>query len=369
MRQDRWRIVERLLDQIQGTAGRLVLAVAPQPLDIVLYEMPVLARRQPPQNPLRGFIQDAVSLLGEPTAAEIASLFHLPSTVVELVLGNLQQIGSVTSDVAGRWSVPKGAPIFKSGGGDPPIWRRTRHLLCYWPERDVMLPVLPRLRLRDLVELGVHTLQSEVKDWYARCVAWSGAEGTRRGLPDTIRLLPLADFTSAEKGTSGVPAVLADAPISGEEVLVSRCQLDVIALTWASPRCGVWEVVSRIWSRPTPSDESDGEPFSPSEPVLGLSLPEHLLGGGNRLNELGTLFDPQTDLWRSLLKEQDEQFRPHRDLDGDSPSVIVMHSDKAEEKLRWRGLATHLAPEARLLCSTLSAARPGAEDRREGKRQ
>src|SRR5713101_5806095 len=102
MRQERWRIVERLLDQVEGTTGRLVMAVAPDPLDVVLYETPVLARTQPPQNPLRAFVQEAVSLLGQPTAAEIAALLHLPAVVVELVLGNLHQVGGAASDVAGR---------------------------------------------------------------------------------------------------------------------------------------------------------------------------------------------------------------------------------------------------------------------------
>lgn len=363
MRRDRWQIVVRLLDQLEGTTGRLVLAVAPQPLNVVLYEMPVLARTQPPHNPLRGFIQDAISLLGEPTAADIASLFQLPSSVVELVLGNLQQIGGVCSDVAGRWMIPPGAPLFRSGGEDPPIWRRRRHLLCYWPERNVMLPVLPRMRLRDLVELGVHNLQGEVKDWYAQCVAWSRSEAARRGLPPTIQLLPLIDLASTELGTSTLPVALADSPVSGEEVLVSRCKLDVIALTWASPRNGVWELSSRIWSRPTPPEASDGEPFAPGEHVIGLSLPEHLLGIGNHLDDLGTLFDPRPDLWRTLLEEQEEQFNLHRDLNGDSLSFIMVQSKDSDATRRWHGLSTRLAPDARLICSAVSSTRLGNENR------
>jgi|GEM_PF-1989328 len=368
MRQERWRIVERLLDQVQGPAGRLVLAVAPQPLDVVLYEMPVFARTQPLHNPLRGFIQEAVSLLGEPTASDIAKLLHLPPVVVELVLGNLQQIGSVTSDVAGRWSVPQGAPVFRASGEDPPIWRRTRQLLCYWPERNVMLPVLPRLRLLDLVKLGVHRLQGEVTDWYVRCAAWSRDEGTRRGLPATVQLLPLSQLSPAEMGASVAPAAVADSPISSEDVLVSRCQLDVIVLTWASQRCGVWEVASRIWSRPTPPDDSDGELFSPGEPVVGLSLPEHLLRGENRLDELGKLFDPQPERWRSLLSEQNKQFKLYRELDGDGPSVIVTKSDDSQQKVRWLGLFTHFAPDARLLCASAPATRSANDVRQSDER-
>src|SRR5260370_35890237 len=128
MQRERWKIVDRLLEQVEGTTGRLVMAVAADPLDVVLYETPVLGRSQSPQNPLRGFVQEAVLLLEQPTAAELAALLRLPSTMVELVLGNLHQVGGVVSDTAGRWSVPSEAPRFGTGGGDPPICRRTRKL-------------------------------------------------------------------------------------------------------------------------------------------------------------------------------------------------------------------------------------------------
>jgi len=277
MRQDRWRIVERLLVQLQATAGRLVLAVAPRPLEVVLYEVPVLARTQPPHNPLRGFVQEAIALLVEPTATDIAGFLRLPLVVVELVLGNLQQVGSLFCDSVGRLHVPKGAPNFSEGRDDPAIWRRTRHLLCYWPERETMLPVLPRLRLRDLVELGVHPLQGEVRDYYTQASAWSAAEGERRGLPSTIKLLPLTDIAGVASAGLARPAMHADSPVPSEDFLVSRCQLDVIALSWATPRRGGWELTSRLWCRPTPSEDSDGEPFAPGEPFVGLSLPGYLL--------------------------------------------------------------------------------------------
>jgi hypothetical protein len=355
MQPDRWRIVVRLIDQIQGTAGRLILAVAPQPLDVVLYEVPVLARTQPPHNPLRGFVQEAVALLREPTAADIASFLHLPQVVVDLVLGNLQQVGSVSSDAVGRWTVPDGAPEFRAGGEDPSIWRRTRHLLCLWPEREIMLPVQPRLRLRDLVELGVHPLQGDVRNWYSRFAALAEAEAERRGLPTTVKLLPLSDtpaITSPGPDKAGVPA---DAPVSAENVLVSQCRLDVIALCWATRRLGVWEVSSRLWCRPTPPEDSDGEPFAPGEPFVGLSLPEHFLGGESHLDGLGALFDPRPDAWRTLLENPDEGGRLHRDLQSDDPTVIVAESADRPESQRWFGLATTLASEARLICGQPSS--------------
>jgi hypothetical protein len=136
--------------------------------------------------------------------------------------------------------------------------------------------------------------------------------------------------------------------VSEEDVLVSRCRLDVVALTWSSFRSGVWEVVSRLWSRPTPAEDGEGVPFAPGEPLPGLSLPEQLLGGGSTLDDLGNLFNPRPEAWRKLLEEQDGQPRLRRVLDGDYPALIA--ADGQPRRGRWRGLFTRLACEARLLC-------------------
>jgi len=333
------------------------MAVAPEPLDVVLYETPVLASSQPPQNPLRGFVQEAVSLLEQPTAAEIAALLYLPSAVVELVLGRLQQVGGVVSDTAGRWSVAGDAPRFGTGGSDPPFWRRTRRLLCYWPEKQVMLPVLPRMRLRDLVELGVHKLQGEVAEWYGRIASWTAAEGLKRGRSEAVRVLPLRVTSMSPVGEPSIPSVLPDAPVSEKEVLVSRCKLDVIALTWSSYRSGIWEITSRLWSRPTPAKDAEGEPFAPGEPMIGLSLPERLLGG-SPLDDLGNLFNPSPEAWRKLLGDQDGLSRLRRDLESKIPAIIVAEQADTAENRRWQGVFTPIAREARLLCYLTPPARP-----------
>jgi len=355
MRPERWKIVERLLEQIEGTTGRLVMAVAPEPIDVVLYETPVLAWNQPPQNPLRGFIQEAVSLLDQPTAADVAALLHLPETIVELVLGNLQQMGGAISDVVGRWSVPDSAPKFGTDRNDSPIWRRTRRLLCYWPKQQVLLPVLPRMRLRDLVELGVHHLQGEVADWYSEIVSWSGIQSSKRGLPESVRMLPLKCLPNSLASESPEARILADESISKEEILVSRFRLDVISLTWSSFSSGIWEVVSRLWSRPTPYKDADGEPFAPGEPILGLSLPEQLLGGGTTLDNLGSLFNPNPEAWRKLVNYRDDLSRIRRALDGEYPALLVEDTPQSSENRRWQGLRTRIADEARLLCYILPA--------------
>ena len=346
-----WQIVERLLEQIEGTTGRLVMAVAPEPLDdVVLYEAPVRLRSQPPQNPLRGFIQEAVLLLDQPMARDIAALLYLPLTVVELVLGNLQQMEGANCDTAGRWSVPDGAPKFGTGGSDPPIGPRTRKLLCYWPKHQVLLPVLPRMRLRDMVELKVHNLQGDFAEWYRQIVSWSKAEGLKRGRSETLCLFPLRGASVPPTSESSATTAMPDTPVSEEEILVTRCRLDVIALTWSSRNAGVWEVHSRWWSRPTPSDASGGEPFAPGEPLVGLSLLEKLLSGNKTLDALGTLFNSKSEAWRNLLDDQEGRSAIRRDLEGDSPALLVADQPEVGEKSHWRGIATRLGPEVRLLC-------------------
>jgi hypothetical protein len=128
--------------------------------------------------------------------------------------------------------------------------------------------------------------------------------------------------------------------------------MDIIALTWANLRSGVWEMASRLWARPTPSADSDGEPFATGEAIVGLSIPEQLLGGEKRLDELGQLFSPRPELWRGLLDEKEGRYQLQRDLDQDIPALLTIEEEGSREPRRWRGLKTHLSPEARLLCIT-----------------
>jgi hypothetical protein len=202
------------------------------------------------------------------------------------------------------------------------------------------------MRLRDLVGLGVHNLQGEVAEWYERIASWTAAEGLVRGRAEGVRILPLG-VTSVLPQSE--PLAIPDAPVPVEEVLVSRCRLDVIALTWASYRSGIWEVTSRLWSRPTPTQDAAGEPFAPGEPMLGLSLPERLLCG-EPLDDLGNLFDPRPEVWWKLLDNQDGLSRLRCELEGDFPAVIVAEQTDATEKRRWQGMFTSISPDARLLC-------------------
>ena len=96
--------------------------------------------------------------------------------------------------------------------------------------------------------------------------------------------------------------------------------------------------------------DGEGVPFARGEPLLGLSLPEQLLGGGSTLDELGNLFNAHSEAWRKLLGEQEGLARLRRDLDKDAPALILGDQADSAERGRWRGLVTTIAREARLLC-------------------
>jgi len=343
----RWKVVNDLLKR-EPPSDPVVLAIAPPPIQVVLCEVPVLIRDQPPLNPLRGFVQEAVSILGTPTAAEVSRILCLPPGMTDLVLGNLRQLDGLARDAAGRWSMPAGAPQFRGGRDHPFMLRRTRRLLCYWPSRGRVLPLLPRMRLRDLVRLEIHRHRDDVEDGYRAMLSLAGMAPGVSGLEEGILLLPLAEApATATRPTAGANA--ADAPIEPDEILVCRCRLDVIGLTWAVRREGAWEIRSRLWSRPTPAEGEIGESFAAAGPWAGLSLPEQLLGDAGGLDRLSKLFDREPQGWRELLKERRGDARVRRDLDGPGQTILVVDAAPRNPNNPWHGLHTTLSPDARLL--------------------
>ena len=356
MSKGRWDVVKELLKNWREPGARMVLAVAPEPLVVALYETMVLAENRPQLAPLRGFVQESIRLLGAPTAAEIARLLHLPLTVAEVALGNLARLGGVAFDPAGRCVIPAGAPDFTTQRPDTGIWIRRKETLYYWPKHGAFLPLIPQMRPSDFVKLNVHNMRGKFTDWYVRCAALEGAEKSAAGLPDSVELLPLE---------ASLP-VFGDksprAPVSPDEIKVTMCEFDVIALTWASPRDGGWELTSRFWCRPA-SAAIDGAEFTPGPLVGGMRLPSYLAGGRGRLNQLAELFDPHSESWRKLLGGKDEQVQPT--LEGRHPSLLT--PDKADNrpsakpatrragsknrKWRWETLDSTLGEEVRLLCA------------------
>jgi hypothetical protein len=335
MNQRQWKDLLTILKQGDTRPGRVVLAVVRSRLDVVLFELPVLDGTPPPHNPLCGFVQDAVRVLTRPTSREIADLLRLPSEVVRSVLGTLRQAGGARCDAAGRWHVPAGATAFGTDENSPPAPRRVRRLLCYWPGGGVVLPARPRLRTRDLMELDAHADQSELKGWYAGCVEWQATERQARGTT-AIRLLPLADQAPADDE--------ADGPVTPDEVLTLRCQLEVIAIAWAARRGCVWEVTSRLWCRPV-ADGSPAGSLSAGEEFTGLTVLERLMGPEVRLDALGTLFDDHPERWRALFLHPEKTHRLRRRLDADAPAFLT--TDAGDR--RWGWVASILSDHTFLL--------------------
>lgn len=77
---------------------------------------------------------------------------------------------------------------------------------------------------------------------------------------------------------------------------------------------------------------------------------EQLLGGGSALDDLRKLFDPDPQLWRELLDEQEGLAQLRRELNQDAPALVLGDPTDSAEAGRWRGLYTPLSREARLLC-------------------
>jgi hypothetical protein len=343
MRKRPWRVVERMAGDSRGIPGQLVLLCWPGPLDVVLYEAPVVLRTHPPRNALRGFFQEAVRLLGGPSAEDLSRLLGLPPRVTDLVLGDLNRLGAVAVNAAGQWSVPPGAPHFTADGDGPEIEQHARQLLCYWEGGDVLLPVLPRMRLRDLVHLQVHRIEGRLSDWYRRMAGWEGPEAARHGKPAGLTLLP------PEAAVNAGPDGAGSHPAPGTGILAAECKLDVIGLTWAGRREGVWELHTRLWSRPAPAEEGHGgEPYAPGEPVGGLTVLDRLLGG-NALGRLGSLFDFDRERWKELLSD-DSDLRHVRRSDGGHPTLLVTSSSPEGDAREWRFLNTRLGDHAFLVC-------------------
>jgi hypothetical protein len=149
-----------------------------------------------------------------------------------------------------------------------------------------------------------------------------------------------------------------EAAVSAEEVLVSQCQLDIIALTWCQKNKtdGVWEITSRLWSRPVSEETEASVPFAPGEPIVGLSLLEQFLGGSVHLDQLGKLFSPDPEGWRLLLTDPEKITDLRRDLSGSFPALIVAEQAETAKSRKWLGLPTSFSQDTRLICWVATSA-------------
>jgi hypothetical protein len=347
----RLRTLQGIIRSARATPGRLFLCCVREGLEATLFDAPVMVRSRSPLDELRGFVQRAITVLREPSAGALAELLRLPTRVVAMVLQDLETTGGASADAAGRWCVPDG--VTAGAVSDEAVEHRRRRLLCYWPTAGVLLPVLPSLlRQRDLVRLGAHRLEGEVQDTYELIRSWTGAEAARRGKPDWLTLLPAPRATPTPVGTAS--------PLSAESVLVTRCQLDVVALSWAECVGGIWELRSRLWARPAmPGKEKDTGRFAPGEPFEGLAVLEQLLEcdvpeARDTLARLALIFDPTREDWRGLLVGGSGVQRQFSGAEG----ALFVQVAEGEREPDWLFLQTKLGGHLTFLCRALPSLEP-----------
>ena len=279
------RTASRILKRsaLTGEPGHRPLLVVHRPdLDVILFDIPLRENTQPREHQLFGFIQRGIEMLGAARADDLVALLHLPNRTVESLLIRLKQMGAVDVEPSGEWRVPKTAVRFSSHGNSVSSSRQTRKLVCYWPEVDRLLPVLPRVRQSDFVRFEAHKDQQIIRDSYENIRRWPIAEAYRRGRPATWELFDapsrfvLLDQTNASQSKGDVEE-------SRQLFLAWSCRLEVIgivALRYSHEGLlpGLWEVDMRMWSEPVgsiPGSFLPG-PFGESVPT-GLSLLRDLL--------------------------------------------------------------------------------------------
>jgi hypothetical protein len=372
------RAVLGIVRSVRAGPGRLFLCCVREGLDVILFDAQVLVRARSPLDQLREYVRRAIGLLGDTSAASVAELLRLPARVVEMVLQDIETTGGATSDSVGRWSVANTAGPGRLA--DPGVGHCRRRLLGYWPATGALLPVLPSmLRQRDLVRLRVHVAEGEVRETYEQIRKWEGPEAVRRGKPEWLTLLPAGPTSElpgpvppdrvipnpagqAETGSSATvgPARVVSPPPTGppptDSVLVTRCQLDVVALSWAECVGGVWVVKSRLWARPVAPDAGNShERFAPGEPFDGLTVLGYLLEheqptACNAVSRLAAVFDFNREDWRAHLGDFPEV---SRSFDGAPNDCAFARTVRDGEEPGWglheTKLGSHVLLPYRLL--------------------
>ena len=184
-----------------SATGTPVLAFQRRGVEVVLFDTPAEVRGRPPADEVSEFTRRAVGVLAPTRPEDVANLLGLPRLAIAAVLKRLARYRMVEVGPDGRWRLPAGgASVEVSAEATSHLATLTRRLLCVWPretngtEDDLLLPIRPRERRRDLAELAA---------------ADAAAVDTRRQLFDRVRAI-------AGQNDLLIPAELADLrPIFG----------------------------------------------------------------------------------------------------------------------------------------------------------
>jgi hypothetical protein len=371
MNHDRWKFAESIISAFCRDIQGLFFVMYPQPIEVILFESPVMIESRPPLFRVMRLVYEAVRLLNDPSIEQLSRFLRLPPLAVKLILGRMRRIRLVEVDAAGRWSL---ADLW-SRGTEEFVWRRTCHrLVCYWPKEQLLLPVEPRVRLRDLVYLETHRMGADLQDVYQSLVRQSHENPFVLADGERLWLLPVQDvhdvaehshsssppprdfsetsFPSSSFGQSQGSQSLAPAS-SG--VLTAQAKLDVMLVSWVVRQGGLWVLKWRIWSRLLAPDEVRSQAsFAPGPVCEGLRIPVKL--AGRSLDELRLFFDPGSDRWRSLIAlSEGGSLGIRRTLHPEAKTLLEITSSSSETDKEFLLIPSSQGPMLRFLARHPSA--------------
>ncbi|MDW8077754.1 MAG: hypothetical protein RMJ16_02590 [Thermoguttaceae bacterium] len=355
---DRWKFAAKIIRSLCHGQRGVFLLVYPEPIEVLFLEAPALVETSNRQNRVLQFLYRILELRSGTSVEDLAEGLALPVVAVQACLSRMRLLGLVSQDAAGRWQV---CGTWSPSLETMQVARLSRVLLCYWLEKQKLLPAEPRLRLRDLISLEIHAMQQDLRPVYDKLVEMTTkapielSDGSRVRLltPSGRRDTALADVSGSANSVQAhfpfetnpeAPGILKPY----QEVLVTRCQIDVLAVSWLTGKQGSWYFQSRLWSRPVGHTEISRMPFAPGSVIEGVRLLEEV--AGTSLAPLREFFYPGADSWQSLVDRQScpELKDLRRTLHPEAPALLEV-TLSSEARLEYFLLPTTISPSVRLV--------------------
>ena len=375
MSDDRWKFAESIVSAFCRDIQGLFFVIYPQPIEVILFESPVMVESRPPLFRIMRLVYEAVRVLNDPSIEQLARFLRLPPLAVELILGRMRRIRLVEVDAAGRWSLAGRW----SHGTEEFVWRRRCHrLVCYWPKEQLLLPVESRVRLRDLVYLETHRMGADLQEVYQRLVRQSHENPFVLADGERLWLLPVQDMHDVPDHSDSFSPALRDfsetsflspsfGPSQGSQslapassgVLTAQAKLDVMLVSWVVREGGLWVLRWRVWSRLLAPDELRSQAsFAPGPVGEGLRIPVKL--AGQSLNDLRLFFDPDSDRWRSLIAPSEGcAFGVRRTLHREAKTLLEITFSSSEADKEFALIPSSQGPRLRFLARYPSASGVG----------
>lgn len=362
--------MDAILSSLRRGLTRLFLVIFPEPIQVTFFEGPALIKGNVRKAALFNFFHQLLEIRPGLTPEQISAIMSLPRPAVQTVLAAMSRLRIVYSDATRRYFC-RGP--FQVEVDQLTVEKRGRVLLCYWPEKQTLLPVEPRLRLRDFVHLDIHRLGADLRQVYEELVAQSQKRPLVLSTGEQVRLVSPVGEATTGVGSDAQGANLSQLSRDWSEmahpakalrlaefddVLVTCYWLDVLALGWLRQRDRVWTPVWRLYSRPLkgPEEKSKG-PFAPGPVGEGLTVLEQLAGAS--LRSLSKFFTADPNCWRELIADNVRSSVDNVtfDLREEREALLRKEGGEASEKSMFT-LETNLSPSVRLIVATSAKPAP-----------